>query len=227
VSPEQDGRGVITEPTVSSLRQLHARSLEREAYDALCEHLLAGRLKPGDPLVEAQLSAEFGVSKTPIREALIRLQRDGLVEIVPYRGARVNTPTEEDIRDACELRKWIEVPIAQRLAEVRPPDLLAALPANITEAEEALARGDWVSYVTSVRRFSEFLLEADGNRYARDVLIRLRNVLALIANASGQNPDRPLRSIDEHRAIFDAIAAGDPDAAAAATEVHIESLELD
>ena len=97
-------------------RQLEPRSLLREVYGALCEDILNGTLAAGDALVEAQLAADLGVSKTPVREALIRLQRDGLVEITPYRGARVFIPSAEDVRQACELRIWLETEIVRKIA---------------------------------------------------------------------------------------------------------------
>ena len=69
--------------------------LERRVYERLRDEIIAGSLEPGEQLVEARIATEFGVSKTPVREALIRLQRDGLVEIEPYRGARVLEPSAE------------------------------------------------------------------------------------------------------------------------------------
>ena len=209
------------------LRQLQSQSLEQRAYEVLCEHILEGRLGPGDPLVEAQLSAELGVSKTPIREALIRLQRDGLVAIVPYRGARVATLSPDDVRQVCELRRWIETAIARRLAAERPPDLLKQLAKNIESARRALARGDHAVYVKAVRQFSELLVSASRNKHADEVLQRVRNTTALIANASRTRPGREARSIEEHVRIYEALAAGDPDAAERATDSHIASIEQD
>lgn len=206
-------------------RQLKPRSLEREVYDALREEILIGARSPGEPLIEAQLSADLGVSKTPVREALIRLQRDGLVEITPYRGARVAMPSERDVHQACEVRTWIETQIARQIAEQASPELLRQLEENIEATDDALNRNDREGFVTTVLGFSELLLDASGNRYAKQVVESLRNVLALIANASRTTPGRARESIEEHRAIHAALAAGDPDAAEQATRAHLESIK--
>lgn len=206
---------------------LQPRSLERGVYEFLCEQIVNGRLLPGDPLVEGRFSAEFGVSKTPVREALIRLQRDGLVEIVPYRGARVASLSTDDVRSVCELRRWIEVPIARRAAERRPKELLEQLSQNIEAAVHTLATQDRDAYVATVRAFSDILMAHAENPHATEILIRLRNKLALIANASRVVPGRAERSLEDHRGIWRAISAGDLDAAEQATLAHIESIERD
>src|ERR671936_2125325 len=95
--------------------------LERRVYERLRDQILNGELRPGDQLVEARLASELGVSKTPVREALIRLQRDGLVHTEPYRGARVMSPSEADVREILELRLALECHIVRDLAERRPP----------------------------------------------------------------------------------------------------------
>src|SRR4051794_28499475 len=92
--------------------KLQPQALDAAAYKAIRDRIVSGELRPGDPLVEAQLSAEFGISKTPVREALIALGRDGLVTQVPHHVTRVATPRSEDIREVCQLRTWLEGEIA-------------------------------------------------------------------------------------------------------------------
>jgi DNA-binding GntR family transcriptional regulator len=212
---------------MSRPRPLTPRSLEADVFDAIRDMILNGDLSPGDPVVEAQLSAQFGISKTPVREALIRLKRDGLVEAAPHRTNRVATPTDDAIVQACEVRGWIEAQIAARLAADPGDRLLADLQASIEAAERALAAHDDHAYVEAVRSFSTVLVEASGNRYAIDALERLRYVLGLIANVSRRTPARRDRSIEEHRRILEAIRARDPEAAAQATYDHLTSIERD
>lgn len=215
-----------SENKVQSLR-LRPSSLENDVYAALRERILRGDLISGDPLVEAQLSAQFGISKTPVREALIRLKRDGLVESAQHRVTRVATPTADDIREACEVREWIETQLAVKHASNCSQAVLRRLRASISDAEAALEADDEHAYIAALRSFSDILVEASGNRYAAQVLDRLRNVLALIGNVSRSAPGRRERSIDEHHAIYEAIAASDPAAAAAATSRHLHSIEHD
>ncbi len=201
------------------------RSREREVYDVLRTEILTGKVAPGEPLIEAQLSADLGVSKTPVREALIRLQRDGLVEIAPYRGARVTRPSLGDVKQAVEVRMWIETQVAREIARAPSPDLLRELGANIAETQAALDRDDYDAFVEAVRRFSDLLLEAHGNRYAMQVVESLRNILSLISSAFRRSPGTMRQSIDEHRAILAALAGRDPGRAEAATRGHIASIE--
>jgi DNA-binding GntR family transcriptional regulator len=203
------------------------RSLEESVYEAVRDGIISGELLPGDPLVEAQLSADMGISKTPVREALIRLARDGLVVQELHRRSRVATPTEEDVRQACEIRRWVETEIAAQAARDAPPELIEQLEASVAESERALKRSDSRRWATAIEAFSDALMDHAGNRYAADLLQRMRNILSLIANVSQVAPGRRSRSIDEHRAILEAIRQGDPKAAAKATRAHLDSIEAD
>lgn len=207
--------------------QLTARSLEREVYDHIRAAIQAGDLQPGDPLVEAQLSEQFGISKTPVREALIRLKRDGLVDGSLHRKNRVATPTREDIERAFEFREWIETEIAARAADDPTPELLSELKDSIDAATNALKDDDERAYIAAISGFSDILVDASGNRYASEALERLRNILVLIANVSRRSPSRRKQSITEHQKILRAIKSKDATAARKATRDHLRSIEAD
>lgn len=201
--------------------------LERRVYEMLRSEIVSGGLPPGEPLVEARIAEEFGVSKTPVREALIRLQRDGLVEIEPYRGARVVQPSERDVMEISELRLSIESYIARDLAERRPPEVIEALERSIVESRAALQAGKQEEFLTQLQAFSDILAGACANSRMVKILSDLRSALQVIGGSSLRAPGREERSIGEHEAILEAIRAGDPDAAAAATAAHIRSIERD
>jgi DNA-binding GntR family transcriptional regulator len=201
--------------------------LERRVYERLRDEIVSGELQPGAQLVEARIAEELGVSKTPVREALIRLQRDGLVAIEPYRGARVTQPSPEDVREILELRLLLECRIARDLAERRPPEVLRALQLSVDKCLGALAMGDRPNFFDGLTEFSDIQAEACGNSRMARLLVDLRSVLLLIGTTSLRAPGRERRSLDEHEAILAAIKAGDPDAAAAATVAHIRSIERD
>ena len=203
------------------------QTLDESVYDAVRASILSGELRPGDPLVEAQLSADMGISKTPVREALIRLTRDGLVEQEQHRRSRVATPTLDDVRNVCELRRWVEGANAADAARRRDPELLEQLEATIVDGERALKRRDARRWAAAIEAFTDLLVEQSGNRYAGELLDRMRNVLALIGTISQGAPGRQSRSLEEHRAILEAIRAGDAKAAARATERHLTSIESD
>jgi DNA-binding GntR family transcriptional regulator len=206
---------------------LQRQTLEEKVYEAVRESIISGELRPGDPLVEAQLSADMGISKTPVREALIRLTRDGLVEQEQHRRSRVATPTLDDVHQACELRRWVEGAIAADAARAPDADLVQRLEETIVDGERALKRRDARRWAVDIEAFTNLLVEHSGNRHAAELLDRMGNVLSLIANVSQGAPGRQARSLEEHRAILEAIRAGDPDAAAQATERHLRSIEDD
>jgi DNA-binding GntR family transcriptional regulator len=207
--------------------RLTPQSLEERVYDELRDAIVAGEFRPGDTLVEAQLSRRFGISKTPVREALIRLKRDGLVDSPLHRVNRVATPTPDDIQQACEVRTWIEAELAARCAETPTPELLSELQASIDDTARALQDGDSRAYGRAIRTFSDVIAGAACNRYAVEALDRLRNVLILIAHISRETPGRMERSLQEHRLIYDGIRRRDPQAAADATRRHLASIETD
>lgn len=212
---------------MATTTKLRAPALDAAVYETIRDRIVSGDLRPGDPLVEAQLSTEFGISKTPVREALIALGRDGLVSQIPYHATRVATPKAEDIRQVCQLRTWLEGEITVEAALAEDRALVDALAANVADARGALAGKDLAAYVAAIDAFSDLLLAHSGNRFAIDVGERLRNFLALMANVAESTAGRRQRSIAEHAAIVDAIAAADPTAARKATAIHMQSIEKD
>jgi DNA-binding GntR family transcriptional regulator len=207
--------------------QLKVHGLDAAVQEAIRERILEGDLRPGDPLVEAQLSAEFGISKTPVREALIALGRDGLVDQVPHHVTRVATPATADIAGACELRSWLEGEIAAERAGNGSGELHATLRKTIRDARAALKADDTHAYTTAIEAFSDILIQDADNRYAREVIQRLRNILALTANVAQRTAGRRRRSIDEHAKILKAMVAGDPDGTREAIRAHMGSIEKD
>jgi DNA-binding GntR family transcriptional regulator len=104
---------------------------------------------------------------------------------------------------------------------------MASSAASVADSERALKRNDPRRWATAIEAFSDALIEYAGNRYAADLLQRMRNLLSLIANVSQVAPGRRARSIAEHRAILDAIRKGQREAAAKATRAHLDSIEAD
>jgi DNA-binding GntR family transcriptional regulator len=211
----------------ASREKIQPAQLERRVYERLRDDIASGLLQPGEQLVESRLAADLGVSKTPVREALIRLQRDGLVKIEPYRGARVLEPSPDDVHEILELRRLLECHIARELAASRPAEVLSALQATISSGRAALARGDDAGAAAALTEFSDVLTAACSNARLAGVLKELRGVLLLIGNTSLHAPGRERRSLDEHARILAAVKRGDLEAAAAATEKHIASIERD
>ncbi|HYV01682.1 MAG TPA: GntR family transcriptional regulator [Actinomycetota bacterium] len=202
-------------------------SLEEHVYELIKQDILSGRLAPGTQLVEARLAEEFGVSKTPVREALIRLRLDGLLDIERFRGARVIRPSLTDVQEIFQLRRWIEGGIAVSIAEQRPKEILGQLRTNIHSTRQALREGREDDYLAAIREFDHILAAGTGNTRAARILLDLYNIFAVIGAATLLAPGRRERSITEHQRIYEAVSAGDLSGAVAATIKHIDSIERD
>jgi DNA-binding GntR family transcriptional regulator len=201
---------------------LDARSVVDRAHAALRERILSGELGPGERLHQEALSAELGVSRTPVREALGRLAADGLVELLPQRGARVADLRPEDMAAAYEARLAIE-PVAARLAAARGGGEGATAAMRAAVAAHRRAGGDVASAFQANRAFHLAVVEAAGNPFL------LRFAEGLWATRLGlrvyeeqrESPDLIAADADAHERIADAVAAGDPEAAEALMREHI------
>jgi DNA-binding GntR family transcriptional regulator len=188
--------------------------------------ILSGELKPGQPLVEAELAARLVVSKTPVREALKTLAGTGLVVMSPYRGASVRVVDAELARSVYDVRILLE-PEALRRAVLRGADLAAAhealAEATVTQHEtphEALEKAD-LSLVN--RRFHRALYAGCGNPLMIRILDDLRDQTALITVAGGGIRPTWQTELGEHTAVLDAAAAGEADLAAELIRRHIST----
>jgi DNA-binding GntR family transcriptional regulator len=169
-----------------------------------------GELGLGETLSEEGLANAFGVSRTPVREALSLLQMQGLIEIAPQRGSFVFRPTTEDIERLCEFRIMLEIsvtPLAARRAHARA---LVALEQQLALIEQAFETGDGLAYVTSDNNLHQVFFDHCGNSYFQSAYALISGkTAALRTNLSiNQHRDQEL-SLGEHREIVKYFAAHD------------------
>lgn len=178
----------------------------------LRERIVRGEMAGGDRLNEVQLSQEYGISRSPIREALMSLAGEGLVTFVAGKGAFVREVGIDEVRDLGEVRQALESFAVERIATTATPEQLDRL-------TEHLGVGDHVG--GSDADFHRLLLELAGNerltQYAQHVIARLRMARARSADL----PGRIGEATAEHRAIVDAVRSGDAAAASAAMREHV------
>jgi DNA-binding GntR family transcriptional regulator len=192
-------------------------SVPDRVYAILREQILAGDLEPGARLHQEGISAELGVSRTPVREAIARLAAEGLVDLLANRGARVAAVGENDMEAAYEARLGIE-PLAARLAAARRDAAeLAKLRKTLTPAR----KGPKAAYAAS-RAFHLELAVASGNPFLVDFSEALwAGRLGLHVYAQQMTPEQFAKDALEHEQILDAIEAGDGDTAERLTREHI------
>ncbi len=192
-------------------------SVPDRVYAILRERILAGELEPESRLHQEGISAELGVSRTPVREAIARLAAEGLVELLANRGARVAAVRPGDMEAAYVARLGIE-PLAARLAAARrDPGELTKLRKTLTPAR----RGAKAAYSAS-RAFHRELALASGNRFLVEFAETLwAGRLGLHVYAQQMTPEQFAKDASEHERILDAIEAGDEDTAERLTREHI------
>lgn len=208
-------------PAVASRPEevLRVVSVPDRVYAVLRERILAGELQGGARLHQENLSEELGVSRTPVREALTRLAAEGLVELLPNRGARVAAVTLADMKAAYEARLGLE-PFAARLAaERRPAAAMKAMRAAI--AEQQRARTPRTTY-KAIRKFHLALVKASGNAH----LVRFAESLwggriGLHIYLRQLSPELLAGDVEEHREIVDTIDRSEGAEAERLTRAHI------
>jgi DNA-binding GntR family transcriptional regulator len=201
------------------IRSVSVPSRTEAVLDAVKHAILTGRLRPGQALVEADLAAQLGVSKTPVREALKTLAGAGLVTMSPYKGAVVRTVDAELAHSVYDIRILLE-PEAVRRAVVRGGrSHLAAAAVALDDADRAVDQAD---RSLANRAFHRALYIDCGNDLIVGILDQLRDQTALVSAAVWATTPSWEYEAAEHRAILGAATSGDADTAAELLKNHID-----
>jgi DNA-binding GntR family transcriptional regulator len=204
-------------------RQRHAH-LQRAAdtvREALRDAILEGELAPDARLREEELAREFGVSRTPVREALQQLNAEGFVEVSPHQGAVVVRLTVEDILAIYVVREALEGVSARLAARRATPEQCARLLAIIDEMEAGSATLRPSQIADLNLRFHAELRQAASNRYLDRFLSQVEHAVRRFGQTTFAYPGRLQSTMAEHRAIVDAVIAHDPERAEALAIEHM------
>jgi DNA-binding GntR family transcriptional regulator len=197
------------------------RVLRDEIRDQLIEHVLNGRLAPGERIVEMRIAQQFGVSQAPVREALRDLDLLGFVVSSPFRGAIVRQISSEELVQLYPIRAVLEGLAARDAVARISPATLKKLENLLTTMRTAAARGDNRRAVEADFAFHLTIVEASGNRMLQQIWDRMR--LATTTFLTITKSHHSLREIAErHASVVDALRTQDPDAAERAMRLHIE-----
>lgn len=193
------------------------------AYLQLREEILHWRLLPGTPLSEVELAERLGVSRTPLRAALSRLALEGLVDTSRGRTGVVSDVSAASITQLFELREALETQAARLAARRRDPEVFGMLADRFADAPRLLAEEGIDAYYELVADFDDAVDDALGNAVYRGALDGVRLHLARARRIATDNPERLVRSAEEHRLVCAAIRDGDAALAASATTVHLQA----
>ncbi len=196
-------------------------SLTEQVFETLQESILNGELKPGDPLPEIRLSEELGVSRTPVREALRKLELEGLVKTIPNRGTFVVGISEKDIEDIYTIRMYIEG-LAAKWAAANITDELLEEMRSIVELQKFYAEKNDPFQVWQLdSRFHYILYQASGSRVLKQTLTSMHHYIQRTRELSISRLGRAATTVQEHLNIFNAIEQHDGELAEKLTFEHI------
>ena len=192
--------------------------LSERVYKILMESIVSGDLLPGTELREQHVAKQMGVSATPVREAFKRLASDGMIELIPYRGAVVKVLDQQEIREAYACREALEHLVAKEVIErVRQEDI-----DRLYRMIEGFRQAEGVEEIAaSSQEFDEYLYQLTGNRTLCDLLALLKGVISRDRKYSAGSPERQQAIYQEHRAIVEALDRRDLEGAKRAISRHI------
>ncbi|GAB2968643.1 GntR family transcriptional regulator [Amycolatopsis acidiphila] len=209
--PRLTGVGAVERP----------KTLSRSAYLGIQQAIRDGAIIQGTLYSENELAETLGMSRTPVREALIALAREGLVEIESQRGFRLRQLSDAQRWEVFDLRLLLEPYVARKLAECATEDGVRRL-TELVDGQEELSGADLQSaFLALDEEFHLLMPQLVGLERSHDILVSLRGAMWLMGFEALSLPQRHSAVIAEHRAIVAAIAAHDPDAAAGAAHEHI------
>jgi DNA-binding GntR family transcriptional regulator len=197
--------------------------------EAVCETLRdairKGILEPGERLMEVQLADELGISRTPVREAIRKLEQEGYVIMMPRRGTYVSDISTNDVKEIFEIRSALES-LATGLAARRiEQDELETLQNLLVEIEGYIAKNDIEKIVETDIKFHGLLYKVSRNERLVNIISNLKEQLARFRTLSMSYPGRLQETLEEHSEMVEAIANGDVSAARDAAEHHMERAE--
>ncbi|AOT03692.1 GntR family transcriptional regulator [Arthrobacter sp. U41] len=196
------------------------------AYRILCDELIVLDIKPGEPLNDEVISRRLGVGRTPIREAMKRLESDHLVVAYPRRGTFAAGVDIKDLAEISEIRHLLEPAAAARAARMASPQLRQELRDFAREVEQLLpgmqSQQDLMRLDMRVHRT---IYRATGSRHLQDVLIRYDNLATRIWSLVLEKLPPVSEHIAQHIELLECIAAGDSEAAARLTAQHVTDFE--
>jgi len=200
-------------------------SIQGRVITEMRRRIIAGEILPGVNLSEMALAEEFGVSRTPVREALKQLETEGLVEVRPRVGTFVTTPSRREITELFEMKELLEGAAARLLAQRGRVPEVDLLEENLRQADLAVARDDRDRYAQLVEEFHDLLIVGADNSKLEAHYRMLMNQLAysrLVMTSLGQ-PGRPLQSDREHHHVLELVIAKDADSAERVMREHVRA----
>ena len=201
------------------------KPLREMVYEELKMQILKGSIIPGTRMMEVELAEEMGVSRTPIREAIRKLEKEGLVTIEPRRGAYASMISTEDMVEILEVRQDLEGLAAYFAADRMTGEQMAELKEVSNNYNEAVKRGKMEDMIKYDTRFHHIIVESCRNKILVQMIEQLQELVLRFRYIYYDNFRRAENMPEEHEAIVAAISEGNADKARAAADIHIDRLK--
>jgi DNA-binding GntR family transcriptional regulator len=209
-----------------SLRTLEAPpSLKDMAFQEIKDAILANRLQPGGVYTDKGLAEDLGISKTPVREALVDLTARGFFNCLHRKGFQLKVLTEEDIRNLFDFRSILELSIIRRITPTLSDEAIQILEKIRRQEEEIAQTGDRIRFVKIDRELHLYLVSMTNNPYLISSLENLRDLIDWTGYKMLSRPERPVEAMREHKNIIDMLAIRDVEGAVGKMEEHIRITE--
>ena len=192
-------------------------------FNTLRQAILTGELKPGERLMEIHLANKLGVSRTPIREAIRKLELEGLVTMIPRRGAEVAQITEKSMNDVLEVRRAMDALCVELACERISEQELKDLKDACTAFEEAVAGGDIKVMAKADVALHDIIVQATGNLRLVQLINNLSEQMYRYRFEYLKDTSCHQGLIEEHRMIYESIVKKDKEAASQAAKLHIDN----
>ena len=198
------------------------KSLTDLAHDSIRQLIVSGEIALGEQLSEASLAAQLGISKTPVREALLRLRVDGLIDIQPQRGTFVFSLSAREVEEICRFREFVEVAALGSAIRERHGELVAALQANVALMAQAHEASDWRAIPSLDQAFHQVIVDHCENSYLKQAYQLIASKIAAMRARLPEENERVGHCQENHAAIVRLIERGDPADAQQALGLHIQ-----
>jgi DNA-binding GntR family transcriptional regulator len=196
-------------------------ALKERAYQSL-KHAILYDLSGGDPIVIEELAAQLGISRTPVREALLALEREGLVMSIPNRGTFVAIPGAEEIREIYQVRSALESLAARLATPIIPADDLDNLRIDFDAAQQAVENGDFSLYLQCDTKLHKLIFQYAHNEVLTQFIENLEDrVYRIRINARRRVTQHLVQAHKEHRAVLDALIERDAEKAELQMKTHL------
>jgi DNA-binding GntR family transcriptional regulator len=200
------------------------QSLREQVVQHVRAEIISGHCAPGTMYSVPGLAEDLGVSTTPVREALLELARNGLIEPVRNRGFKVLEPTLDELRELFEVRELLEVRAGELLA-LRKPETLDGLVKLADAVKKAVKEDDVTGYLEADRGFHHAFIAAAGNAFLTELAMTARDKMRLYGIASRAGRERQVASVAEHYKLIELVMAGNGKSIAALLKEHIRTWE--